>query len=58
MIDDASRSWYLRKFHVPSDWSERHVLLNFGAVDYGATVFVNGARVGFILEGIHLSLST
>ncbi|KAJ8117430.1 hypothetical protein OPT61_g1362 [Boeremia exigua] len=41
-------SWYQTTFEVPSDWpSENRVLINFGAVDYEATVFVNGKEVGF-----------
>ncbi|KAJ4299411.1 hypothetical protein N0V90_004656 [Kalmusia sp. IMI 367209] len=37
-------SWYRTTFDVPSSWTDR-VLLNFGAVDYRATVFVNGHQV-------------
>jgi hypothetical protein len=55
--DDAM--WYRRTFTVPSDWridagraaDARHtagqrLLLHFGAVDYAATVWVNGTQVG------------
>jgi beta-galactosidase/beta-glucuronidase len=39
-------SWYRTTFDVPSDWpTGERVLLNFGAVDYEATIFVNGAKV-------------
>jgi beta-galactosidase/beta-glucuronidase len=37
--------WYRRFFDVPSGWLDGHVLLNFGAVDYEATVWVNGQQV-------------
>jgi hypothetical protein len=37
--------WYRRTFAVPSAWSGKRVLLNFGAVDYRATVWVNGILV-------------
>lgn len=37
-------SWYRTTFDVPATWTER-VLLNFGAVDYEATVWVNGQNV-------------
>ncbi|CAM4300388.1 beta galactosidase jelly roll domain-containing protein [Kibdelosporangium persicum] len=37
--------WYRRMFDVPPGWDE-HVLLHFGAVDYRATVYVNGREVG------------
>ncbi|KAH8723474.1 glycoside hydrolase superfamily [Phaeosphaeriaceae sp. PMI808] len=41
-------SWYQTSFSVPTDWpSGDRVLLNFGAVDYEATVFVNGKNAGF-----------
>jgi hypothetical protein len=39
-------SWYRRRFRIPSSWSGRRVLLNFGAVDWQATVWVNGRRIG------------
>ncbi len=38
--------WYRRNFTVPGDWAGQRVLLHFGAVDYEATVWVNGAKVG------------
>lgn len=41
-------SWYQTTFNIPSDWpSSDRVLINFGAVDYEATVFVNGEEAGF-----------
>ncbi|TDD13509.1 glycoside hydrolase family 2, partial [Kribbella turkmenica] len=40
--------WYRRTFTVPPSWetSGQRLRLNFGAVDYDATVWVNGAKVG------------
>lgn len=41
-------SWYQTSFSIPSDWpTGDRVLLNFGAVDYEATVFVNGKNATF-----------
>lgn len=40
-------NWYSTSFTVPSGWTGERVLLNFGAVDYEATVFVNGRKAGF-----------
>ncbi|HVF29217.1 MAG TPA: glycoside hydrolase family 2 TIM barrel-domain containing protein [Pyrinomonadaceae bacterium] len=40
------RVWYARTFEVPTDWAGRDLLLNFGAVDYRSTVWVNGQQVG------------
>ena len=37
--------WYRRTVSVPEDWKGRSVLLHFGAVDYDATVWVNGQEV-------------
>jgi beta-galactosidase/beta-glucuronidase len=40
-------SWYQTSFDIPSAWpSANKVLLNFGAVDYEATIYVNGQKVG------------
>lgn len=40
--------WYRRTFDVPADWRTdgQRVRLHFGAVDWRATVFVNGQQVG------------
>ena len=34
--------WYRRSVTVPAAWAGKRVLLNFGAVDYRATIWVNG----------------
>lgn len=38
--------WYKRSFTLPKEWDGQRVKLNFGAVDYLATVYVNGTQVG------------
>ena len=38
--------WYQRSFVLPKEWKDKRILLHFGAVDYGATVWVNGEQVG------------
>jgi hypothetical protein len=38
--------WYRRTFTVPSGWAGRRVQLNFGAVTWQATAWVNGRNVG------------
>jgi beta-galactosidase/beta-glucuronidase len=38
--------WYRRTFEVPRRWQGQRVLLHFGAVDWEATVLVNGREVG------------
>ena len=38
--------WYRRAFLVPAEMKGRRVLLRFGAVDFEATVYVNGKQVG------------
>ena len=40
-------SWYRTTFTVPPNWMGDRVLLNFGAVDYEATVFINGRTATF-----------
>ncbi len=38
--------WYRREVKIPEEWDGRDVLLHFQAVDYEATVWVNGREVG------------
>jgi len=38
--------WYKRGFTIPDKYKNQRVFLHFGAVDYEATVFVNGNKVG------------
>ena len=43
----TERCVYRRTFSIPQDWAEdNHIFLHFGAVDWKATVFVNGQQVG------------
>ena len=43
---DGRRLWYRRSFEVPPTWSGQRVLLHFGAVDWDATIWVNGTEIG------------
>ena len=38
--------WYRRAFALPEGWAGKTVLLHFGAVDYAATVWMNGKLAG------------
>lgn len=38
--------WYRRTFEVPGAWKGKEIKLNFGAVDWQTTVWVNGICVG------------
>jgi beta-galactosidase/beta-glucuronidase len=40
------RIWYRRSFAVPANWAGKRTLLHFGAVDFEATIWVNGSLVG------------
>ena len=48
--------WYHRSFTVPNAWSQKRILLNFGAVDYRAIVWINGI-VSASHEGGHTPFS-
>lgn len=48
---NSTHMWFGRAFPVPDAWRGARVLLNFEAVDYEATVFVNGARAGHNVGG-------
>jgi hypothetical protein len=45
-VGETQRLWYSRKFEIPRGWRGKSVLLNFGAVDWDATVWVNGKEMG------------
>jgi len=38
--------WYARSIEWEDSWKDKDLLLNFGAVDYHATVWINGQEVG------------
>jgi len=46
VMKHSDRLVYRRTFTVPAAWAGRHVLLHFGAVDWEATVSVNGRELG------------
>lgn len=37
--------WYQRNLQIPSDWKDKNILLHFGAVDYEASIYINGKFV-------------
>ncbi len=43
-LDKGKALWYQRTFTIPSDWEDKNILLHFGAVDYHATVYINGTK--------------
>jgi len=46
LLTEKQRLWYHRTFKVPGSWKGQRVLLHFGAVDWEATVSVNGKELG------------
>jgi beta-galactosidase/beta-glucuronidase len=38
--------WYARSFELPEEFYKRDLLLNFGAIDYASTIWINGREVG------------
>lgn len=38
--------WYRKDIAIPETWKNKKVILNFGAVDYKTTVYVNGEEAG------------
>lgn len=45
-VGPDNRLWYHRTFEVPDNWDKERILLHFGAVDWDATVWINGKEVG------------
>ena len=51
MLDKDESLWYQREITLPTDWQGQDILLNFGAVDYQARVYVNGTQAGSHIGG-------
>ena len=45
-VSEKDRLWYRRHFSLPRKWLGKRILMNFGAVDFDTTVWVNGREVG------------
>lgn len=43
--DFMAAVWYARWLDVPTEWTDRQILLHFGAVDHDATVWADGVEV-------------
>ncbi|KUI66286.1 Beta-galactosidase [Cytospora mali] len=44
---NTTAMWFATTFEIPLSWDDQNVLLNFEAVDYESTVFINGILAGF-----------
>jgi beta-galactosidase/beta-glucuronidase len=44
--------WYSRKVNIPEKYWKNNIILNFGAVDYECTVYINGNYCGFHRGGV------
>ena len=42
----VDRAWYRREVEIPAVWNGQRIMLHFGAVDWEATVYINGHHVG------------
>ena len=45
-VGENNELWYQRSFSVPSSWKNKDVMINFGAVDWKADVFINDVLIG------------
>lgn len=45
-VGPGKRLWYKRSFDIPKKWSNKRILLHFGAVDWETNVWVNGRHIG------------
>ncbi len=46
IVGPENELWYKSTFSVPAAWKDKDVVLNFGAVDWLADVFVNDVLIG------------
>ncbi|MDR3269385.1 MAG: beta-galactosidase [Tannerella sp.] len=45
-VGENNELWYKRTFTLPSAWRNKNILLNFGAVDWKAEVYLNDIKIG------------
>jgi len=45
-LAEPNTLWYRRKFAVPTTWNGQRIQLHFGAVDWAATIWLNGRMIG------------
>lgn len=45
-VTPYDRLWYRRSFIIPADWKSKRILLNFEAVDWSTSIYINGAYAG------------
>lgn len=45
-VGPENRLWYRRMFQIPKQWKGKNVILNFEAVDWETSVWVNGTKAG------------
>ncbi|MCM8758996.1 MAG: beta-galactosidase [Candidatus Omnitrophica bacterium] len=38
--------WYKKNLEIPENWKSKRIFLNFGAVDFLASVWLNGQKIG------------
>lgn len=43
--DFINAMWYQRTINIPVDWNDKHIMLNFGGVDYKSIIYINGEKV-------------
>lgn len=44
--DFIEQMWYQRSISIPENWKDKKIMLNFGAVDYHAEIYIDGNYLG------------
>ena len=50
-VDFHPGVWYRRSFSIPQAWQGQRILAHFGAIDYQASIWVNGSSAGSHVGG-------
>lgn len=45
-MDFIEQMWYQRSISIPENWKDKKIMLNFGAVDYHAEIYIDGNYLG------------
>jgi len=46
VVKHYERVWYRKLVTIPANWSDKRVLIHFGAIDWESEVYINGVSLG------------
>lgn len=51
LVGKNNELWYQQTFSIPKNWTDKNILLHFGAVDWKTEVYLNDIKIGMHVGG-------